>query len=130
MDLVSLRASANAVKSAGVRHFVYVSVAQPAPVMKAYVQVRRECEGVLRDLGLIATILRPWYILGPGHRWPIALQPIYWLLETLPSTRDGALRLGLVTLEQTTAALVWAVENPPVETRVLDVPAIRRVALG
>ena len=23
------------------------------------------------------TILRPWYVLGPGHRWPYALKPMY-----------------------------------------------------
>jgi hypothetical protein len=34
-----------------------------------------------------------------------------------------------VTLEEMTRALVWAVENPPAGgTRVLDVPAIRRLA--
>src|SRR5437764_958513 len=77
IDLTSLRASARAAKSAGVAHFVYVSVAQPAPVMKAYIAVRQECEGVLKDCGLTATILRPWYVLGPGHRWPAMLKPLY-----------------------------------------------------
>src|SRR5689334_9854678 len=42
IDLVSLTASARAAKAAGVQHFVYVSVAQPAPAMKAYVRVRQE----------------------------------------------------------------------------------------
>ena len=35
VDLVSVKASAKAAAAAGVAHFVYVSVAQPAPVMKA-----------------------------------------------------------------------------------------------
>jgi len=35
VDLASARASAKAAATAGVSHFVYVSVAQPAPVMKA-----------------------------------------------------------------------------------------------
>src|ERR1700759_132311 len=34
IDLVSGRASVSAARTAGVRHFVYVSVAQPAPVMR------------------------------------------------------------------------------------------------
>src|SRR6185312_3433490 len=34
VDLPALRASLEAAKSAGIRHFVYVSVAHPAPVMK------------------------------------------------------------------------------------------------
>ena len=128
IDLASLRASAEVAKSAGVAHFVYVSVAQPAPVMKAYIRVRQEGEAILKTLGLTATILRPWYVLGPGHRWPAALAPLYALLEAIPATRDGARRLGLVTLDQMVNALLWAVENPPVETRILDVPAIRAPA--
>ena len=130
IDLVSLNASAAAAKSAGVPHFVYVSVAQPAPVMKAYIRVRREGEGILKTLGLTTTILRPWYVLGPGHRWPAALAPAYALLEAIPATRDGARRLGLVTLDQMATALLWAVENPPApgEPRILDVPAIRAIS--
>jgi len=97
--------------------------------MKAYIRVRQECESILRESGLTCTILRPWYVLGPGHRWPVVLKPVYALLESVPSTRAGALRLGLVTLEQMVGALVWAVENPPAETRILDVPAIRQLSL-
>jgi hypothetical protein len=25
--------------------------------------------------GLNTTILRPWYVLGPGHYWPYLLKP-------------------------------------------------------
>src|SRR5438876_439448 len=99
IDLASVRASVSAAASAGVNHFIYVSVAQPAPVMKAYQAVRAEGETMIRDSGLNATILRPWYVLGPGHRWPYALIPMYWLFERLPSTRETARRLGLVTRE-------------------------------
>ena len=127
IDLASVRASAEVAKAAGVRHFIYVSVAQPAPVMKAYIQVRQEGEAILKNLGLTATILRPWYVLGPGHRWPAALAPLYALFENIPATRNGARRLGLVTLDQMAAALLWAVENPPIESRILDVPAIRAI---
>ncbi len=129
IDLVSLRASAQAAHAAKAGHFVYVSVAHPAPAMKAYIRVREECEGILADLGLNCTILRPWYVLGPGHRWPIVLKPVYRMLESFESTREGARRLGLVTLEQMTAALLWAVEHPPERTRILDVPAIRACGL-
>ena len=124
---MSLRASAEVAKSAGVAHFVYVSVAQPAPVMQAHIRVRQECEAILKAHGLSATILRPWYVLGPAHRWPAALAPVYGLLEAIPATRDGARRLGLVTLDQMANALLWAVENPPAESRILDVPTIRNI---
>ncbi len=106
---------------------VFISVAHPAPAMKAYIRVRQECEAILRESGLMCTILRPWYVLGPGHRWPVTLKPIYSLLETIPTTREGARRLGLVTLPQMVDALIWAIENPPLETRVLEVPAIRQL---
>ena len=127
IDQASLEASVRA--AAGrVRNFVYVSVAQPAPAMKAYQEVRAACERTIRDAGLKANILRPWYVLGPGHRWPYALIPFYKLCEWIPRTREGAKRLGLVTLPQMIAALTWAVENPVSETRVIDVPMIRRIA--
>ncbi len=90
--------------------------------------MRAEAEGALRAAGLNATVLRPWYILGPGHRWPCALIPLYKLCELLPATRAGALRCGLVTLPPMVAALVHAVENPAVGTSVVEVPAIRRFA--
>lgn len=125
VDLVSLNASVTAASSARVRHFVYVSVAHPAPVMKEYLDVRIECEKRIRSSDLIATILRPWYVLGPGHRWPYALKPFYSLMKRIPATRDTARRLGLVTIDQISTAIVSAVENPPASTRILEVPDIR-----
>jgi len=125
VDLASVRASVAAAREASVRHMVYLSVAQPAPVMQAYVAVRAECEALIRAAGIPATFVRPWYVLGPGHRWPIALIPFYALAERLPGTRDTARRLGLVKLRQVIAALVRAVENPPVEAEILGVEEIR-----
>ena len=113
-----------------VRHFVYVSVAHPAPAMHAYIEVRSRCEEKLRQSGLNATILRPWYVLGPGHYWPYALKPFYWLARQLPSTREGAQRLGLVTLEQMIAALVHSVEAPAAGVRIVGVPEIAAAKLA
>lgn len=128
IDLVSGRASVQAARAAGVRHFVYVSVAQPAPVMQAYQGVRAEVESLLKESGLPATVLRPWYVLGPGHRWPYLLKPFYYLCERLPSTRETAQRLGFVTHAQMTAALLRAVEDPAPDFRLLTVPDIRTAA--
>jgi len=128
VDLASALNSVSAAVNACVEHFVYVSVAQPAPVMKAYVQARMEGEQAIRASGLNATILRPWYVLGPGHRWPYLLLPMYRLLELLPATREGVQRLGLVTLEQMTGALLDVIEHPCRGVRVVEVPEIR--ALG
>jgi len=127
VDLGSIRATASAAKRAEASHIVHVSVAHPAPVMHAYVAARVEGEALVAATGIPATILRPWYVLGPGHRWPMLLLPIYALLRLLPATRDAAERLGLVTQAQMTAALLDAVANPPVEgTRIVEVPGIRR----
>ncbi len=126
VDLASVRASAEAAAGAGVENFVYLSVAQPAPaIMKAYAAVRAEGEAILRATGMNATFLRPWYVLGPGHRWPYLLVPLYWFFERLPATREGARRIGLVTLPQMVAALISAVETPVRGVRILEVPEIR-----
>ena len=97
--------------------------------MRAYVAARVEGEALVAATGIPATILRPWYVLGPGHRWPMFLLPLYALLRLLPATRESAERLGLVTQGQMTAALLDAVANPPgAGMRIVDVSAIRRAA--
>ena len=128
IDLVSGRASVGAARANGVRHFIYVSVAQPAPLMKAYQEVRAEVEAALKSSGVPATVLRPWYVLGPGHRWPYLLKPFYYVCERLPPTRETARRLGFVTHAQMTAALLRAVEAPAPDFRLLTVPDIRASA--
>ena len=130
VDLPSACAALAAAQRAAVRHFVYVSVAQPAPVMHAYIAVRREAEERLRASGLSATFVRPWYVLGPGHRWAYALVPLYALARLVPAKRETAQRLGLVTLGQMVAALTMAIERgPPDGVRVIGVPDIRAARL-
>jgi uncharacterized protein YbjT (DUF2867 family) len=125
VDLASIRATTTAAARANCGHLVYVSAAHPAPVMKAYIAVRVAGEGLIAAAGIPATILRPWYVLGPGHRWPYALVPFYALFRALPATRDGARRLGLVTRRAMVGALVHAVESaPPEGVRIVEVPEI------
>lgn len=128
IDLPAGLGAIRAAKAAGVRHFVYVSVAHPAPMMQSYISVRVECEAAIESAGLDATILRPWYVLGPGHRWPHLLLPMYKLAELFPQTREGTRRLGLVTLEQMLSALTFAVENPTEGRRVFSVGEIRSLS--
>lgn len=52
--------------------------------------------------------------------------PIYWMMERLPSTREGARRLGLVTIEQFVAMLVGVIEEGSRGNRIVEVPEIRR----
>ncbi len=124
VDLASIRAAVEAARMAGVRHFVYVSVAQPAPVMRAYIAVRQRGEQLVRESGMNATVLRPWYVLGPGRWWPRLFIPLYAVLRRIPATADGARRLGLVTNDQMLASLVQVIEHPPVGVRIIEVPKI------
>ncbi|HSQ31732.1 MAG TPA: hypothetical protein VLN49_17865 [Gemmatimonadaceae bacterium] len=38
---------------------------------------RGDAVRVARLRGVAQTALRPWYVLGAGHRWPYALVPMY-----------------------------------------------------
>ena len=128
VDLASIKAAVAAAIRTGVHHFIYVSVAHPAPVMHAYIAVREEGEALVRSSGIRATILRPWYILGPGHRWPYLLLPIYAVLRCIPATRQGAARLGLVTRQTMIAAILSAIRTPGEGVRTMEVPEIRQAA--
>ncbi len=130
VDLASIRATATAARQAGAGHIVYVSVAHPAPVMHAYIAARRRGEALVEATGIAATILRPWYVLGPGHYWPSALVPLYAVLRLIPATRAGAARLGLVTRPAMVAALVAAIEAPAAGVRLMGVPEIRTSRLS
>ena len=125
IDLASGLGAVQAAASACVKHFIYMSVAHPAPMMKAYIAVRSECESAIRQSGLNTTILRPWYVLGPGRRWPLLLVPMYWILSLIPNTKESTRRLGLLTIDEMIAALVAAIEQPADGFRVWAVPEIR-----
>jgi nucleoside-diphosphate-sugar epimerase len=131
VDLVSIRSTVAAAQKIGIAHLIYVSVAQPAPVMQSYLWVRLLGETMIREAGLTASIVRPWYVLGPGHWWPKLIRPLYRLADRIPSLRPTAERLGLLTIEQMVNAVVYAAENrPPTgQRRIYDVPAMRRARL-
>ena len=126
IDLPSCREAVQAAKQAGVRHFVYLSVARPAPMMHEFQAVRAEGERMVIESGMPASFVRPWYVLGPGRHWPIVLKPFYAMARLYPPTREGATRLALVTLEQMTETLAWAVEHPPERLQVFDPPQIKQ----
>ncbi|MGH9627997.1 MAG: SDR family oxidoreductase [Bryobacteraceae bacterium] len=126
IDYTSAVQAIAAAQERKVAHFVYLSVAHPAPVMQAYWSTRARCEELLRATGMRATVLRPWYVLGPGHWWPLMLVPFYAAAERIPSTRETAKRLGLVTIGQMTRALERAVTEPGADWQVWSVEDIRR----
>lgn len=83
VDRASLVAALEAARAAAIAHFVYVSVAQPAPVMRAYVRVRAECEELVR----VSRIRRLWPTVLPLSARPSS--PRMW---DPTSSRPGALR--------------------------------------
>jgi nucleoside-diphosphate-sugar epimerase len=135
VDLGSVRESLRAAHGASVAHFVYLSVAPSVSVMRAYVDVRMRGEALVRKFVAsgttrAATFVRPWYVLGPGHRWPYAILPLYWIMNAIPRTRDRARELGLVTLAQMVDTMVACVETPPappVRERIVGVPEIKEI---
>jgi uncharacterized protein YbjT (DUF2867 family) len=127
IDLVAARESVRAVQSTSIRHYIYLSVAQPAPVMRDYVAVRAEGERLIRGLGIAATFVRPWYVLGPSHWWPYAVLPLYWVWGAFPRQRDTARRLYPVKLANVVRALADAVDRPD-GIRVIEAPELRAAA--
>lgn len=129
IDLASAQTSSIAAKAAAVQHFVYVSVAQtPASIMYDYQQCRAQAEAAILHTKIPATFIRPWYVVGPGHYWPIFFLPMFKMLELIPSTAAKAKALRLVTLQQMLHALVYAVENKPKNTlEIIEIAQIRKM---
>jgi uncharacterized protein YbjT (DUF2867 family) len=127
VDLKSAMEAGKAAQCRGVSNFVYISVANPAPVMRRYIRVRLEAEAFLTGLGLNCTFVRPWYVVGPGHRLPLVTQPFWNIAGSLvPAWRDTGRRLALVTQEQMVNALANAVEDRGQGVRYVEVAEIRR----
>jgi nucleoside-diphosphate-sugar epimerase len=129
IDLASIRAAVECATLARISHFVYLSVAQPALAMRAYAAARRQGEDLIRKAGLNATILRPWYVTGPGRHWPVVLNPLFFAGRAVPLTRGAATRRALTTVNQITLAVVRAVEHPSAGVSILDANSIRAASL-
>jgi len=114
VDLASLKESVKAAKQVNVKHFVYLSVAQyPTKIMADFQEARRQGEQSVIESGMMSTFIRPWYVVGPGHYWPLLFSPIFKLLEIIPSTSAGARALALVSLRQMLLTLQKVILNPP-----------------
>lgn len=127
IDLKSVKASVNAAAYAGVSHFIYISVSMSeTSLMRAYQDVRKEGERYCLNKDLNSTFIRPWYVLGPGHWWPVLLLPLYGISEIVPSLRQKARSKALVTIHQLLRTLVKAVEQKPLPRSVFEIKNIRR----
>ena len=90
VDLASASASAKAAAAAGISHIVYVSVAQPAPVMKAYVEARAEGEVAIRATrDLTRRSCGPGTSSGPATAGPISSFRSTGSCSSCPPTRDS-----------------------------------------
>ena len=126
IDLVSVKASADAAAAAGVSKFVYISVAMaPSKLMQAYQAVRKEGEAYCKNKQFNCTFIRPWYVVGPGHYWPVLLLPFYGVAELVPAWRKKARSMALVTIRQMLRALNTAVEADPLPLRIMEIKNIR-----
>jgi len=127
IDLRSVKASPNAASGAGVSHFIYISVSMvPSTIMKAYQDVRKEGEEYCLHKDLNCTFIRPWYVLGPGHWWPVLLLPFYGIAYLVPSWKQKIKGMGLVTISQMINTLVKAVESAPEKKRIIEIEEIKR----
>lgn len=130
VDLRSIKASADAAANAQVSHFIYISVAMtPSKIMAAYQSVRKEGEEYCERKELNCTFIRPWYVLGPGHYWPVILLPLYGIAELVPVWRPKARSMALVTINQILRALITSVETDPQPHRITEIRQIRSSVL-
>jgi uncharacterized protein YbjT (DUF2867 family) len=128
VDLASVKTSVEAAKQAGVVHFIYISVAQyPTKMMESYQDARAQAEKVILASGIKTTFIRPWYIVGPGHYWPLLLQPLFVLMRYIPSTAEKATALALVPLRKMLRALQSAINKTPEgPLRIIEIEEIRK----
>ena len=126
IDLRSVQASADAAAVAQVSHFVYVSVAMAeSKIMKDYQDVRKQGENYCISKDLNCSFIRPWYVLGPGHLWPVLLLPLYGIAELHPSWKQKARTKALVTIRQMINTLIRIIESEPQKLRVIEIHQIR-----
>jgi len=129
IDLAAAKVAAEAAAKAGVAHFIYMSVAQyPVKMMASYQDARLQAEQAIRATGLKSTFIRPWYIIGPGHYWPLLLQPLFKLMEYIPATAGKAKSLALVSLQKMLQTLLTVVKELPEEpVRIIEIADIKNI---
>ena len=129
IDLVSVQQAARVIREKKVQQVVYISVSQyPGRLMKDYREIRAQGEALLKATGAGCSFIRPWYVLGPGHWWPVLLLPFYALASLFPSTREQSRQQGLVTIQQMINTLVFAISHvPDTPVREYNVPDIRKL---
>ena len=75
-------------------------------MMKDYSDVRMHGEKLIYENFSNATFIRPFYVFGPGHYWPLLLTPLFKILSLSKSGKEKAEKLGLVWIGQMINTLV------------------------
>ncbi|PWT95351.1 MAG: epimerase [Bacteroidetes bacterium] len=127
IDLVSIQQAVDVALTSGIEHFIYLSVAQyPTKIMREYQEVRAEGERLLRTSGMRSSFVRPWYVIGPGHYWPLALKPFYAIARLFPGSRKAANKLDTVTIQEMVNCLMHVVQRTTDHIEVYDVEDIKK----
>ncbi|MEP7167917.1 MAG: hypothetical protein ABI855_00965 [Bacteroidota bacterium] len=95
--------------------------------MKEYQEVRAEAEKIIIQSGINVTFIRPWYVIGPGHYWPLIFFPVLKLLEIIPSTKEKAKKPSLINLNQMLDALIYAIENSNEGIRIIEIEDMKKM---
>lgn len=97
--------------------------------MKDYQEVRKEGEEYCISKNLNCSFIMPWYVLGPGHWWPLILLPFYAMAELVLSWRQSARANGLVTIRQMLRTLINVIESNPKKFRLIEIQQIKQRSL-
>jgi uncharacterized protein YbjT (DUF2867 family) len=93
-------------------------------------EARRQGEQEIIASGIPYTFVRPWYVVGPGHYWPLLFNPVFKLLELIPSTSVQTRSLALVTLKQMLLTLKKVVSSASgTRNRVIEINDIKKTKL-
>ena len=98
-------------------------------IMKEYRDARKEGEAYLQSKHLVCTIIRPWYVIGPGHLWPLTLLPFYAVGKFIPSMQKKVEQTAFISIRQMLHTLMKAIDSPPQKLRVFEIKHIKKDSL-
>lgn len=127
IDLRSIQQSITAAKQNDVKKIIYLSVAgYPTQIMKDYQLARAKGELMLRESKIPGIVVRPWYVIGPGHWWPLLLKPLYLLARVTRKYKTGAKKLDTVTIRQILNTLEHGIAEETNAIRYYEVEDIKK----
>lgn len=127
IDGVSIQEAVKAALDRHVSHFIYLSVSQyPSGIMRNFQLTRAAGEALIEQSRIPASIIRPWYVLGPGHWWPVLLKPFFWLASLHPAWVAKAKHFDTITIQQMINTFLVAIKNTPGKTKYYEIEAIRQ----